>query len=68
MFFMSKITKRSGTKMIVDASGEALKAAAKEGVFLSKPSIGELSTFVNKAYIAKEEIESIARALVHQHA
>ena len=54
--------------MIVDASGEALKAAAKEGVFLSKPSIGELSTFVNKAYIAKEEIESIARALVHQHA
>src|SRR3954454_4525229 len=34
---LAKITKGCGAKMIVDTSGEALKAAAKEGVYMLKP-------------------------------
>jgi len=65
---LAKITKQCGAKMIVDTSGEALKAAVKEGVYLLKPSIGELSTLTGIAHIKKEELESIAKELIHQNA
>jgi 6-phosphofructokinase 2 len=65
---LAKITKECGAKMIVDTSGEALKAAAKEGVYLLKPSIGELSSLTGIAHIQKEEIEVIAKELIHQNA
>lgn len=65
---LSKITSSCGAKMIVDTSGEALNAAAKEGVYLFKLNIGELSTLTGIAHIQKEEIENIAKALIRQHA
>jgi 6-phosphofructokinase 2 len=65
---LAKITKGHGAKIIVDTSGEALKAAAKEGVYLLKPSIGELSTLTGIAHIKIEEVESLALELIHQNA
>ena len=43
-FFASvaKIAKSLGSKFILDTSGEALKLAANEGVYLLKPNLGEL--------------------------
>jgi 6-phosphofructokinase 2 len=65
---LAKATKDYGSKMIVDTSGEALKAAAKEGVYLLKPSIGELSALTGIAHIKKEEVENLAKELIDQNA
>src|SRR5690606_37440441 len=39
-----KAAKAKDARIIVDTSGDALKAAAEEGVFLLKPNLGELGS------------------------
>ncbi len=40
---VAKIAKQLNSKFILDTSGEALKLAANEGVYLLKPNLGELN-------------------------
>ena len=42
---LGKAVKKNYTKYIVDTSGNAIKHALEEGVFLWKPNLGELSAF-----------------------
>jgi 6-phosphofructokinase 2 len=46
---LSKIAKKKNAKFIVDTSGDALKKAADEGVYLLKPNLEELGILVGKA-------------------
>jgi len=65
---LSKIAKKKNAKLVVDTSGEALKHAVKEGVFMLKPNLGELSTLAGKNHIEDNEIENIARELINKGA
>ena len=61
---VSKIAKKRNRKLIVDSSGEALRLAIKEGVYLIKPNLGELSTLAGKEELGSDEIVPVARDLI----
>ncbi|MBL7737827.1 MAG: 1-phosphofructokinase family hexose kinase [Chitinophagaceae bacterium] len=59
------IARTKKAKFVVDTSGEALKQAAKEGVYLLKPNLGELSSLVNSNhYLQENEIEAVAKQVI----
>jgi len=58
------IAKKKNAKLIVDTSGEALKHAANEGVYLLKPNLGELSSLIGQEKINVSEIEEIAKKVI----
>jgi 6-phosphofructokinase 2 len=43
---LAQIIKKKGAKLVLDTSGDALKEAADEGIFLLKPNLKELSDLV----------------------
>ncbi|HEU4573419.1 MAG TPA: 1-phosphofructokinase family hexose kinase [Chitinophagaceae bacterium] len=61
---LAGIAKRKKAKFIADTSGEALKEAAKAGVYLLKPNLGELSSLADKNEIPVESVEEIAGQIV----
>ena len=61
---MAKIAKTKHAKFVVDTSGEALKEAVNEGVFLLKPNLGELSFLTGKAHLQTHEIEAAAKEII----
>ena len=62
---IAKIAKKQNRKLIVDSSGEALRLAVDEDVYLIKPNLGELSRLVGKESITSNEIEPIAKELIN---
>jgi 6-phosphofructokinase 2 len=52
-------------KIIVDTSGEALKASLKKPVFLMKPNQGELAQLAGKDFLTKTEQENFAMELIN---
>lgn len=61
---LAKIAHNKNSKFIVDASGDALKYAIKEGVYLLKPNLGELSSLAGLKWIDADKAEEIARHLI----
>lgn len=61
---LAVIAKQKNARLIVDTSGEALQYAVKEGLFLIKPNLGELSNLYGKEKLAKEEILNAARSII----
>jgi 6-phosphofructokinase 2 len=61
---LAKMAKRKNAKFIVDTSGEALKHAAEEGVYMLKPNLGELSFLAGKKEIPISEVKSIAQSII----
>lgn len=61
---IASIAKRKNSKLILDTSGEALSQAIKEGVYLLKPNLGELSSLVGKDYLQPDDIAAAARQLI----
>jgi 6-phosphofructokinase 2 len=60
------IAKSKQAKLIVDTSGEALKHAVKAGVFLIKPSLGELAMLAGVEKIHVDQVTDIARNIIRQ--
>jgi 6-phosphofructokinase 2 len=58
------IAKKKNAKFIADTSGEALRHAADEGVFLLKPNLGELAYLTGKNYLEQEDIAVAAKQLI----
>lgn len=54
---------KSGVKVVVDASGEPLRAALSAKPFLIKPNIDELGDLFGAKISTREEIEHYAKAL-----
>ena len=63
---LAKIAKKQKRKLIVDSSGEALSLAVKEGVYLIKPNLGELSNLAGKETIETIDIEPLAKKLIRE--
>ena len=61
---IAAIAKKKNAKLIVDTSGEALKQAVTEGVYLIKPNLAELSSLVGKQEIHAEMVDDVAMELI----
>lgn len=61
---IAAIARKKGARLIVDTSGEALKKAAQEGVYLLKPNLAELSSLVGKEEIHAELVDDVARQII----
>jgi 6-phosphofructokinase 2 len=61
---LARIAKKLNAKFIVDTSGEALKQAVDEGVYLLKPNLGELSLLAGKKELKFDEVKNIAREII----
>lgn len=61
---IAAIAKKKGAKLVVDTSGEALRKAAREGVYLLKPNLSELSSLVGKEEIHAELVDDVAREII----
>jgi 6-phosphofructokinase 2 len=58
--------KAQGRRFIVDTSGPALKAALDEGVFMCKPSIGELRGLTGQALTTLDDVREAGAKLIAQ--
>jgi 6-phosphofructokinase 2 len=63
---LAKMAKNKNAKFIIDTSGEALKEALEEGVYLIKPNIGELALLAGKKELQPNEIENIAKKIIKE--
>lgn len=61
---LARIAKDKGAKYIVDTSGEALKKAVDEGVYLLKPNLGELTSLAGKKELQQNEAKDIAAGFI----
>jgi len=63
---ISTIAKTKNAKFIVDTSGESLRHAINEGVFLVKPNLAELSSLAGKEWIDIDEVETVAKQIINE--
>jgi 6-phosphofructokinase 2 len=61
---VARIGKEKGTKTIVDVSGNALKEALEEGVYLIKPNVREFRELVGKNIKEESQIKAEAQKMV----
>lgn len=61
---VAAISKNIGARLILDTSGEPLRAACDEGVFLLKPNIGELEALVGTTNLEMDDVDDAARSLI----
>jgi 6-phosphofructokinase 2 len=63
---IAEIAKSSGTKVVVDTSGEALQKVLETGVYVIKPNIGELAKLIGVARLELDEVEKAAQSLIEK--
>ena len=63
---VARIAKAQKARCVLDTSGEALLLAAKEGVFMLKPNLGELSALAGKNSVSALEQEHLAQSLIEE--
>lgn len=61
---IASIARRAGARMVLDASGVALKRALEAGVYLVKPSLSELRELVGQSLNSELECVSACRTLI----
>lgn len=61
---VAHVAKGLGTRMVVDSSGEALRAALDEGVWLVKPSLRELSELTGSELSSTAQQRQAAHRLI----
>lgn len=61
---VARVGKDRGAKVIIDASGEALEQALKEGLYLIKPNIREFRGLVGKEIKEESQIKTEAQKMV----
>ncbi|WP_128545804.1 1-phosphofructokinase family hexose kinase [Larkinella soli] len=53
-----------GARFILDTSGEPLRLAANEGVYLLKPNLGELSKLAGVEKLEADDVDDAAKAII----
>ena len=64
---LSKIAKKCNSKFIVDTSGDALKEAVDEGVYLLKPNLEELGLLLGTTNLKIDDVEAAAKELIRKN-
>jgi 6-phosphofructokinase 2 len=60
----AEIIKQKSARLIMDTSGDALKNALENGVFLIKPNLGELSSLYGVEELHPHEVIEAARSFI----
>jgi 6-phosphofructokinase 2 len=60
------IVREKGARFILDTSGTPLKLALKEGIYLVKPNLGELSKISGTEQLELDDVDEAAQALIAQ--
>lgn len=63
---IARIAKEQRAKLVVDISGDAMKYALKEGIFLLKPNLAELAALTGSDHLMEDEIAAAARQIVNR--
>jgi 6-phosphofructokinase 2 len=63
---LGKVVKQLNARYIIDTSGKPLQLAAKEGVYLLKPNLGELCALVGKEHLEVNEVDDAAMEVIKQ--
>jgi 6-phosphofructokinase 2 len=63
---IANIAKKKNARLVVDTSGEPLRHAVEEGVYLLKPNLGELARLVNKEHLNEKDIVRYARQVIQR--
>jgi 6-phosphofructokinase 2 len=58
---LAPVAKQLGAKLVVDSSGDALTAALAQGVFMLKPSLGEMRTLCGEPLSTMDAVVTSAR-------
>jgi 6-phosphofructokinase 2 len=61
---VAAISRKIGSKLIIDTSGEPLKRAIDEGVYLLKPNVGELAKLVGAEVLEIDQVDEAAREII----
>jgi 6-phosphofructokinase 2 len=61
---LSIIAKQKNAKLVLDSSGDSLKEALKEGIYLLKPNVNELGELVGRELQTEKEQEEAALEIV----
>ncbi|MGZ9734583.1 1-phosphofructokinase family hexose kinase [Flavobacterium sp. GNP002] len=61
---IAEIAKKSSAKLIVDTSGEALKKALEDGVYMIKPNVGELAKLIGVERLELGEVNEAAKQII----
>lgn len=61
---VAAISRKIGSKLIIDTSGEPLKYAIDEGVYLLKPNVSELAKLVGAESLEIDEVDEAAREII----
>ena len=61
---VAAISRKIGSKLIIDTSGEPLKCAIDEGVYLLKPNVSELAKLVGSETLEMDEVDDAAREII----
>lgn len=61
---VAEIAARKGAKLVLDSSGDALKRAIDHGVYLFKPSLGEMEQLVGRKLATHSDQEEAVRGIV----
>jgi 6-phosphofructokinase 2 len=62
---LAAISKKMNARLIADTSGEPLRHAMQEGLFMIKPNLGELSSLQGVQELEEEQAESVAKDIVN---
>ncbi len=61
---VAAVSRKIGSKLIIDTSGEPLKMAIDEGVYLLKPNVSELAKLVGAETLEIDEVDEAAREII----
>ncbi len=61
---VSAIAARKGMKLVLDTSGGALRLAVGKGLYLIKPSLGEMEDLVGRKLPAPQDQDAVVRDLI----
>ncbi|WP_064196306.1 MULTISPECIES: 1-phosphofructokinase family hexose kinase [Emticicia] len=61
---VAAVSRKIGSKLVIDTSGEPLKNAIDEGVFLLKPNVGELAKLVEEESLETDQVDEAAREII----
>lgn len=64
--YIAYLAKQSGSKVIVDTSGEALQKVLEKGVYLIKPNVGELAKLIGVERLEMDEVVHAAQKLIEK--
>jgi len=63
---VAAVSRKNGSKLIIDTSGEPLRFAIDGGVYLLKPNVSELAKLVGVEALEMDEVDDAAREIINK--